>query len=75
MLDSSHALREACIEFIVGHASQIIARQEWKDLKVCTDYFKVVTDTYETILKQTIPGFKDSEFEEHYYNCGHNVCS
>ena len=58
---SSYALREACIEFIAGHASQVMATQEWKDLKVCPDYFKMVTEIYETILKQTVPGFKDSE--------------
>ena len=57
---SSLALREACIEFIVGHASQIMATQEWKNLKVCPDYFKMVTEIYDTILKQKIPGFKDS---------------
>ena len=58
---SSYALREACIEFIAGHASQVMATQEWKDLKVCPDYFKMVTEIYERILKQTVPGFKDSE--------------
>ena len=41
---SSYALREACIEFIAGHASQVMATQEWKDLKVCPDYFKMVTE-------------------------------
>ena len=56
---SSYALREACIEFIAGHASQVMATQEWKDLKVCPDYLKMVTEIYETILKQTVPGFKD----------------
>ena len=57
---SSHALRKACIDFIVGHASQVMATQEWKDLKVCPDYFKMVAEIYDTILKQKIPGFKDS---------------
>ena len=57
---SSHALRKACIEFIVGHASQVMVTQEWKDLKVCADYFKMVAEIYDTILKQKIPGFKDS---------------
>ena len=57
---SSHALREACIKFIVGHASQVMATQEWEDLKVCPDYFKMVAEIYDTILKQKIPGFKDS---------------
>ena len=57
---SSLALREACIEFIVGHASQVMATQEWKDLKVCPDYFKMAAEIYDTILKQIIPGFKDS---------------
>ena len=56
---SSLTLREACIEFIVGHASQVMATQEWKDLKVCPDYFKMVTEIYDTIFKQKIPGFKD----------------
>ena len=57
---SSYALREACIEFIAGHASQVMATQEWKDLKVCPDYFKMVAEIYDTILMQTVPGFKDS---------------
>ena len=57
---SSHELREACIEFIVGHASQVMVTQEWKDLKVCPDYFKMVAGIYDTILKQRVPGFKDS---------------
>ena len=57
---SSHQLREACIEFIVGHASQVMATQEWKDLQGCPNYFKMVTEIYEIILKQKVPGFEDS---------------
>ena len=57
---SSHELREACIEFIVGHASEVMATQEWKDLKECPDHFKMVAEIYDTILKQRVPGFKDS---------------
>ena len=57
---SSYALREACIEFIAGHASQVMVTQEWKDLKECPDYFKMVAEIYDTILMQTVPGFKDS---------------
>ena len=57
---SNCAFREACIKFIVGHASQVMATQEWKDLQECPNYFKMVAEVYDTILMQTVPGFKDS---------------